>query len=183
MNDTQRYSVFGSTSLVATGTAADVVRAAMELRTREPETSVLIFDNETGRQMEFDLSGSVEEAVARVTPSEKPARGRPKLGVDCGEICLLPRHWDWLQAQPRSASATIRRLIDAARKNASEADRRRERIVATDRFLWSLAGDLPNYEDASRALYAEDWDAFRDLTSEWPESVRTHAELMLQHGH
>ncbi|HUM72234.1 MAG TPA: DUF2239 family protein, partial [Chloroflexota bacterium] len=37
--------------------------------------------------------------------------GRPKQGVVPREVTLLPRHWDWLAAQPGGASVTLRRLV------------------------------------------------------------------------
>lgn len=39
-------------------------------------------------------------------------RGRPKLGVVAREITLLPRQWAWLDAQPGSASITLRKLVE-----------------------------------------------------------------------
>ncbi|MBN1687266.1 MAG: DUF2239 family protein [Spirochaetales bacterium] len=175
-----QYSVFASFQRLANGSIDEAVRAAREHLDRNPEVPVLIFNNETGKQEDFDLSGSVEDAVARAVPRPKQGRGRPKLGVDCGEICLLPRHWAWLEAQPRSASATIRRLIDVARKSAGKQDRVRERIAVTDRFLWGMAGNLPGYEEASRALYAQNWADFSELTSAWPEDIRSHVDFLLK---
>lgn len=71
----------------------------------------------TGGQKYFDLTGTVGEVMARaVSGGEKKEKRRPRRGADFGELCLLPRQWEWLNAQPRSPSATVRRLIDAGRK-------------------------------------------------------------------
>jgi hypothetical protein len=43
-----------------------------------------------------------------------PARGRPKMGVVAREVTLLPHQWDWLNAQPGGASATLRHLVETS---------------------------------------------------------------------
>lgn len=180
MKDEHQYTAFLATRRVATGTLVEALEAGKRAWDEDPAASLLVFDNRTGRQIDFDLTGSVEDVVARaVTGVGKKGRGRPKLGVDCGELCLLPRHWEWLNAQPRSASATIRRLIDAARKAETPEDQARERIDATSTFMWALAGDLPNFEEASRALFQHDWDSLRELIGAWPVDLRDHIEFML----
>ena len=175
------YTVFASHRRIGSGALETVLPLARAHADAHPDDQILFFENDSGRQREFDLSAP-PEAVPADTGGRPAAkrRGRPRLGVECGEVCLLPRHWDWLSAQPRSASATIRRLIDAARKHESSHDRLRRRIVATDRFLYAIAGDLENFEEASRSLYAEDFTRFRQLTGAWPEDVRTHAERLLE---
>ena len=47
--------------------------------------------------------------------------------------------------------------------------------VLPNRFLWAIAGDLPGFEEASRALYAGDGERFRETTRSWPRDVRDHA--------
>ena len=53
---------------------------------------------------------------------------------------------------------------------------------ATYRFLSSIAGDLPQYEDALRALYASDKQAFAAKTSGWPKDVRGFANRLAGFG-
>jgi hypothetical protein len=36
----------------------------------------------------------------------------------------------------------------------------------------SMAGDLPGFEEASRALFADDAARFSELVSPWPADVR-----------
>ena len=38
-----------------------------------------------------------------------------------------------------------------------------------------LAGDLPGFEEANRALFAYDRRRFGEVIAEWPEDVRDHA--------
>jgi hypothetical protein len=136
---------------------------------------LLTFDDQTGRQTDFDLRGTLEEVLKRHTPvPAKAGPGRPRLGVVAREVTLLPRHWDWLEAQRGGASAALRRLIDEARKADPDGERRRQAQTATDRFLGVMAGDLPGYEDATRALYAGDGPAFEAQVQDWPEDIRTH---------
>ena len=42
----------------------------------------------------------------------------------------------------------------------------------------AMGGNKPHYEDAIRALYANDPSRFEKLIAEWPADVRDHA-LML----
>ncbi len=141
---------------------------------------VLVFDDRSGRPADFDLSGTLEEVLARARPAAEPdaprsGPGRPKLGVTAREVTLLPRHWEWLDLQRGGASATLRRLIDEARRADPEGERVARAQAAADRFMGVLAGDRPGYEEAARALYARDHAAFLRHSEAWPEDVRAHA--------
>jgi hypothetical protein len=141
------------------------------------EESLLIFDDVTGRTVELDLRGSVEDVLARLplpTSPAKPARGRPKLGVTAREVTLLPRHWDWLAAQPGGASATLRRLVDQARRETGGDDLARQTQEAAYRVMTTLAGDLPGYEEALRALFAGDRQRLDQLTAGWPGDIAAY---------
>jgi hypothetical protein len=91
------------------------------------------------------------------------------------EITLLPRHWDWLAAQPGGASVALRRLVEDARKVSAGEDRRRAAQEATYRFMQAMAGDAPGFEDASRALFAGDVTRFEEQVARWADDVRDHA--------
>jgi hypothetical protein len=133
--------------------------------------SVTILDGATGRVVDLDLRGTDAEVAARyAAPTEgAPKRGRPKLGVVAREVTLLPRHWDWLAAQPGGASVALRKLVEAARK--AETSGQRSRVEVAYRFMSTLAGDLPNFEEASRALFAVDLERLDALMSAWSEDV------------
>jgi hypothetical protein len=156
------------------------VKAALDAKVDQP---LLVFDDVSGAPMDFDLRGSPRDILARLTPQEtsdqqpEPARGpgRPKLGVVAREVTLLPRHWDWLSAQPGGASVALRKLVDAARVSHAGADRRRLAQQAADRFMSALAGNAPGYEEAARALYAGDRARFEQSMVAWPADVRDHA--------
>ena len=40
--------------------------------------------------------------------------------------------------------------------------------------MFALAGDLPDFEEATRAFYAGDQDRFLALTDGWPMDVRDY---------
>jgi len=162
---------FAGSRRVARGELTAVVRAAHSRRDHPP----LIFDDTTGRTVEVDLRGSVDEVLARLTqPAAAPTRGRPKLGVIAREVTLLPRHWDWLAAQPGGASAVLRRLVDQARRETVDADAIRQAQEVTYRVMTTLAGDRPSYEEAARALFARDRKRFESLVAIWPKDVAAY---------
>ena len=146
--------------------------------THHPGAGVLIFDDQTGREVDFDLRGSVDEVLARETPPA-PGPGRPKLGVVSREVSLLPRHWEWLEQQPNGISAALRRIVeDASKRNPDEQRARRARDAAS-RVMTALAGDRPGFEEASRALFAGDLGRLRSLTRRWPIDLRRHLARLL----
>ena len=138
--------------------------------------TVLTFDDDTGNVVDLDLHGSVEDITARHRAREEGlaarGRGRPKLGVIAREVTLLPRHWDWLAAQRGGASVTLRRLVDEARKTEAPHSAVQAARDAAYRFMSAIAGDLPGFEEAARALYAGDAQRLNDRMAGWPEDLR-----------
>ena len=94
----------------------------------------------------------------------------------------MPRHWDWLNAQPGGASVTLRKLVEEARRATAGEVRVREAREACYRFMSIMAGDAPGYEEALRALYADDRERFETFTEQWPEDVRHHARRLAGAG-
>jgi hypothetical protein len=91
------------------------------------------------------------------------------------EVTLLPRHWDWLGSQPGGASVALRKLVDEARRLRGDRDRIRTAQEAAYHFMSAMAGNLPGFEEATRALFADDRHRFVDLIAAWPEDLRDHA--------
>jgi hypothetical protein len=179
---------------IAEGPLADVAAAMRKRAGTATHESIFVFDYDTGKSLQLDLSGSEKDVRARLAASAtemsaEPASatprgpGRPRLGVIAREVTLLPRHWDWLNAQPGGASVALRKLVDEARKVRSESDTLRTRQEAAYRFISAIAGDWPNYEEASRALFANDSDRFHQLTDNWPADVRDHARRLASGPH
>jgi hypothetical protein len=95
-------------------------------------------------------------------------------------VSLLPRHWEWLELQPNGASAALRRLVDEARKQDPGELRVRLAIEAASRFLSAMAGNLPNYEEATRALYNRDRPRLEELIAGWPGDIHAHVDRLLE---
>ena len=193
-----RFVAFEGTRLVAEGPLARVALACKHLADRGAHGPLLVLDATTSELRELDLRGgpadvmdrlAAAEAAARAstpsvadpdtTPPDGPrGRGRPKLGVVAREVTLLPRHWQWLNAQPGGASVALRKLVEAARRDAGEGDRRREGQEAAYRFMLAMAGNEPGFEEAARALFAGDFTRFEDSVAQWPLDVREHATML-----
>lgn len=175
------FTAFDGVNRLAHGALIDVALAVKRALTERPEASLLVFGDATGRVIDLDLRGSAEDIAGRLTPaatevSDAPrGRGRPKLGVVAREITLLPRHWDWLAAQPGGASQALRRLVDEARKADGGRSAQRAAQEAAYRFMSAMAGNLPGFEEASRALFADDRARFIEQAAGWPADIRAYA--------
>jgi hypothetical protein len=176
------YSAFAGERLLATGELAAVLRAAKAYLDTASHPRVLCFEDQTGHQVDFNFSGTLADVLARAAPTApvRPGPGRPKLGVVSREVSLLPRHWEWLEAEPRGISAALRRLVDEAKKKNPGEQRARQAREAVSKFLTALAGDLAGYEEATRALFAKDNTRFAELTAAWPADIRAHALRQLE---
>jgi hypothetical protein len=178
------FSAFAGPKLLASGPLAEVA-IAIKIATGAIADPIVIFDNATGKSLDIDLRGSHREVVARLpqpsTPepateasTEPRGRGRPKLGVVAREVTLLPRHWEWLGTQPGGASVALRKLVEEARRVHGDRDRLRAARDAAYHFMSTMAGDRPGFEEASRALFADDRRRFAGLIAPWPEDIRDH---------
>ena len=182
-------TAFDGPRLLARGALVDVALAVKAALARNPTASLLTFEDASGRVIDLDLRGTDAEVVARLTRPEAPlvqpvdgsdsvparGRGRPKLGVVAREVTLLPRHWEWLGAQQGGASQALRRLVDQARRADGGRSRLRAAQDAAYRFMAAMAGDLPGFEEASRALFAADRNRFVEHSAAWPDDVRAYA--------
>jgi hypothetical protein len=182
------YIAFLGHSRIASGPLADVAHEVRARLDADPTASIAVFNASTSAPMDLDLRGTPEEVAEKAAflaagfpgkafvmagPS-KPGPGRPKLGVVGREVTLLPRHWDWLASQPGGASVTIRKLVEAARKQGQGTQLIRQIQDVAHRFMYAIAGDLPGFEEAARALYAWDLARLENLIGEWPPDIRDH---------
>ena len=182
------YIAFDGDRRIASGDLREVARAAKEILDRRKDAAILVFNGVTGGPVDIDFRGTVADVQARLpeaanvpasaedaTPSAPRGPGRPKLGVVAREVTLLPRHWDWLGQQSGGASVALRRLVEEARRTGEDSHRIRQAQEAAYRFMSVMAGNKPHYEDAIRALYANDLARFGKLIAAWPADVRDHA--------
>ncbi|MET0676709.1 MAG: DUF2239 family protein [Bradyrhizobium sp.] len=182
-----QFTAFIGPQRLANGPLAEVAIAVMNAARRPAPPPIVIFADATGQPIDLDLRGTDREVIARLPqPAADPeavteeisagprGRGRPKLGVVAREVTLLPRHWEWLGAQPGGASVALRKLVEHARRANGDADRTRAAHEAAYRFMSVMAGNLAGFEEASRALFADDRRKFAGLIAAWPDDIRDH---------
>ena len=87
----------------------------------------------------------------------------------------MPRHWEWLNGQPGGASVALRKLVEEARRTNAGRDRVRNAQEVAYRFTSAIGGDLPGYEEATRALFAGDSARFEATIAAWPADVGAYA--------
>lgn len=192
MNETSpTYTSFAGHRCIAEGPLLGNVLAVRQALDGPADGPVLVFDDATGRVIDVDTRGSEADIAARFVvptppepvdqtqpelaePSEPRGRGRPRMGVVPREVTLLPRHWEWLATQPGGASVALRKLVEEARRSSAASDRQREVQDRTYNFMSAMAGDLPGYEEATRALFANDSARLSELTAAWPLDVRAY---------
>jgi len=185
-NPSTTLTVFFGFQRVAHGMKAEVIE---QLRRRDDPGPYLVFDDQTGAQFDLDprdlhalppsASGARDSHDPREHRDEAPRGvGRPKLGVVAREVTLLPRHWDWLGRQPGGASVALRKLVDDARHVHADRDTARAAREATYRFMTAIAGNLPGFEEATRALFAGEEQRFGHLIEPWPADLRAHLKTL-----
>jgi hypothetical protein len=184
----QVFTAFTGDQRLVSGPLAEVALAVLKASKSPATEPIVIFDDANGRPIDLDLRGTERDIVARLPqpPSnletaaddlsapEPRGRGRPKLGVVAREVTLLPRHWEWLGTQPGGASVALRKLVEEARRASGDRDRSRAARDAAYHFMSVMAGNLPGFEEASRALFADDRRRFVELIAGWPGDVRDH---------
>ncbi len=185
-NTRPQFTAFIGPLRLAAGPLAEVAIAVMQASRRPAAPPIIIFSDATGQPIDLDLRGTERDVIARLPQPASPpeaeetaaaeprGRGRPKLGVVAREVTLLPRHWEWLGAQPGGASVALRKLVEEARRANGDADRARAARDAAYCFMSVMAGNLAGFEEASRALFADDRRRFVGLIAGWPDDIRDH---------
>jgi len=194
----QTCIAFQGARRIAAGPPMDVALTVKRHVDADPAAVVLVLDAQRSTPVEFDLRGTLDDIRDRVAaampqsaeptepaeqaegpePAAQRRPGRPKLGVVGREVTLLPRHWDWLNRQPGGASVALRKLVETARRDNEAADRQRSARDACHRFMTVLGGDLRNFEEAARALFAGDRDRFDEMVDFWPHDIREHVHAL-----
>jgi len=168
-------TAFEGNRCIASGSLASVAEKIQEVLARGEVAPVLVFDDQTGAQIDLNPR-TLAEATPPIPaqPLESRNAGRPRLGVVAREVTLLPRQWEWLGQQQGGASATLRKLVDQARRDNAGEEKIRAAREALYRFMTAIAGNAPGYEEALRALFAGDVHRFSVLTSDWATDIRKH---------
>jgi len=177
-------TAFKGQSLLKSGTPAEV---ALAIKHAGDLHTILAFDDATGRVIDFNVRGTDADISARYATPAAPApdeaprgRGRPKLGVVAREVTLLPRHWEWLASQPGGASVVLRRLVEQERRTGGSKQQRRAAQEVAYKFMSAIAGDLPGFEEATRALFADNRTRFEEQIADWPDDIRRYAIKLAQ---
>ena len=190
-----RFTAFRGHQRLAAGSLREAAMALWRAQRDDASAAPLLFSDDTGQQVELDLRGTQAEVAARYpeVPPAPPARGapaepqarprgRPKLGVVAREVTLLPEQWEWLARQPGGASVALRKLVHDARRASEQRDRGRRAQERTYAFMSALAGNLPGFEEATRALFAGDTGKLARLIADWPVDVRDHVMRLADPG-
>ncbi len=187
------FTLFVGHTKIASGRLDQLALSAKRAIESASDGAVLIFDNQSGRNIDIDIRGTDKQVLARLQPSapsavsepetsnqagtgnEQRGRGRPKLGVVPREVTLLPRHWEWLAMQQGGASVVLRKLVEQAKKAGSESAIIKQAQERTYHFMQAIAGDMPGFEEATRALFKNERQPFENLISSWPIDIKDHA--------
>jgi hypothetical protein len=157
-----------------------VARRVSEHLAAEPNGApVLVFDDLTGKQLELDTATAPQPDA----PAPEPVirrRGRPQMGVVAREVTLLPRHWEWLAAQPGGASVALRKLVEERLRTPTWFQDVRKAQERTYLFITAIAGNRAGYEEAVRQLFRREAAAFHQAIADWPDDVREHARQLAE---
>jgi uncharacterized protein len=193
---TPSYTSFNGHKHIASGSLPVNALAVKHALASDIPSPLLTFCDQTCQVVDIDIRGSDAEMLARLPPEgcqlqgnesalidsgesgEPRGRGRPKIGVVAREVPLPPRHWDWLAAQPGGASVTVRKLVDEAHRASVDRDRQRRASECAYHFMSVIAGDMAGFEEATRALLANDAAKFHQLTEAWPADVRDYVRYL-----
>ena len=186
-----RLVAFANSQCIASGAPETVIPQIKSFSSQFPEQILLVLDAVSSRPVDLDLRGSIDSILTRFSrshPSQistnarlvktKRSRGRPKLGVVSREVTLLPRHWEWLSSQPGGASVALRKLVEEARRASEDSDGKRAAQESAYRFMTVMAGNEKDYEEAIRALYANDMEKLSDIVRFWPQDVGEHSLVL-----
>lgn len=198
---TSTYIAFDGNQRLATGPLAAVALKVKEASDARPLARILVFNATSSELIDFDCRGTpaqmlrrlkastaaaaaptptTSERTAGATPAPPVGPGRPRLGVVAREVTLLPRHWEWLSAQPGGASVALRKLVEHARRTSASSDSIRQAQAAAYRFMSAMAGNLDGFEEAARALFASDRVKFDGLVATWPADVQAHLQQLAE---
>jgi hypothetical protein len=187
------FTAFLGLQMVASGALSEVAAVLWINLKQSGNVMPLVFDDDTGNQVELDLRGTCAQVEARyadkslaaesISNGEGPVtkrRGRPRLGVMAREVTLLPEHWDWLASQPGGASVALRKLVHEAKQATAGRDQQRRTHERIYNVMVVLAGDLPGFEEASRALFAGELDHLAELATAWQPDIGNYLRRLAQ---
>ena len=69
----------------------------------------------------------------------------------------------------------MRKPVEEAKRSSAIREGRRRTQERAYQFMSAMAGDMPGFEESTRALFAGDSHKFIQLVAEWPSDVRDYA--------
>jgi uncharacterized protein len=151
------------------------------LLSRNPQAECMVIDDHTGRSLTLDGTGTVVSGALAdgVAGRMKSKPGRPRLGVVAREVTLLPRHWEWLTAQPGGISVTLRRLVETLSQDSHPHDKAQRSLEACLHAMLTLAGDQPDCADACEDLCQGKFLNIGMYMKDWPSDIRRYLEAFI----
>ena len=73
---------------------------------------------------------------------------------------------------------TLRKLVEEVRRANVDRDRQRRASECAYHSMSVMAGDMAGFEEATRALFANDAAKFRQQTEAWPADVRDYVRCL-----
>jgi hypothetical protein len=70
--------------------------------------------------------------------------------------------------------------VEEARRVNEGKDRIRRAQESAYRFMSAIAGNLPDFEEATRALFANNPERLHELVRAWPEDIREHLMRLVE---
>ena len=183
------FTGFSGTKSIAAGELSAVRSRPSERAIGQRTPAFLYFDDTTGRTVELDYRGTAKDVGDRYATASRPRSdeaeaprgpGRPRLGVIAREVTLLPRVGNGSHRRPAARPSLLRRLVEDTRKRNAAEGPRSTVARAAYRFMSTLAGNLPGFEEATRTLFAGNPDRFSELTRHWPADVATYAQRLAE---
>lgn len=176
MNEKPSYVAFRGEHCLCRGSLSALVPKLLQ-EGEPPGCDLRILREDSGKEVDLDWRGDQEQILARAQAQlERRSAGRPKLGVSCKEVSLLPRQWAWLEGQRGSISANLRKIVD---QHIRESENTKVQVDPLYCAMSALAGDRPGFEEACRSLYAGDWLAFRAALEGWPPELASYLNTRL----
>jgi len=153
---TGTFTAFAGERRLASGPLADVALAAKRAK-QHTSQPIVVFSDATGGAVDLDLRGSEDEVLARL-PTGAGASFTQSNAQD------EPRGRSRPRGRPRLGVV------------AREGDKERRRVArdAAYRFMSAISGHRINFEEASRALFANDRRRLASAIGGWPSDIRDH---------
>ena len=174
-------TAFDGERRLASGPLIDVAMAVKAALAAGAEGPLLAFDDATGAVIDLDLRGARADVAARLAAAagEPPApprgRGRPK---SRRRRSRSDAHAAALGMARRAARRRVGGAAPSGRSGPALQRRPGPHARAQEaayRFMSAMAGDLPGFEEATRALFAKDRTRFEQLVAQWPGDVGAYA--------